>query len=192
MNRSFYAALVHYPVVDKQGTVVSTSVTNLDIHDISRSARTYGLDGYFLVTPVEAQHWLVSQVLEHWNTGWGSTYNENRKDALSIARTVNDIGHAISEIEKETGEAPIIVTTSAKRYPNSISYAALRQEFENDGPPVLIMFGTGWGLHSELMIESDYILDPIMGKGSFNHLSVRAAAAIIFDRLFSPDKNTTI
>lgn len=188
MKRSFYAALVHYPVVDKQGAVVSTSVTNLDIHDISRSARTYGLDGFFIVTPIEAQHWLVNQVLEHWNTGWGATYNENRKDALSKTVAVNDIGQIAKEVSDETGSMPIFVTTSAKRYPNSISYSKFRELMQEEGPPIVIMFGTGWGLHPDLMLESDYILDPINGVGSYNHLSVRAAAAIIFDRLFSPDK----
>jgi hypothetical protein len=35
------------------------------------------------------------------------------------------------------------------------------------------------------MDECDYILDPIEGVGDYNHLPVRAAAAIIIDRLLS-------
>ncbi len=50
-----YCALLHYPVKDREGAVVTTAVTNLDVHDIARSARAYGLKGYFIVTPIEAQ-----------------------------------------------------------------------------------------------------------------------------------------
>lgn len=183
MRRKIYAALVHYPVLDKHGTVVSTSVTNLDIHDISRSARTYGIDRYYLITPVEAQHWLVSKILEHWATGWGSRYNENRKDALSITRCTTDIETMAKEIHADSGENPKFVATSARRYPNSINYDSMRELLSKEGAPIVLMFGTGWGLHPDVIVEADYVLEPICGSGSFNHLSVRAAAAIIFDRL---------
>ena len=54
-----YIALVHYPIRNKRGEVVTTSVTNLDIHDIARTARTYNYKKYFIVTPVKKQHDLV-------------------------------------------------------------------------------------------------------------------------------------
>ena len=38
-----YLALLHFPVYDKNGQVVTTAVTHLDIHDIARSACTYGV-----------------------------------------------------------------------------------------------------------------------------------------------------
>lgn len=183
MSRKIYAALIHYPVVDKKGMLVSTSVTNLDIHDISRSATTYDLAGYYLVTPIEAQHWLVSRILDHWDTGWGSTYNTNRKDALSLTKCTPDIGSMAAEIERTCGQPPIYIATSARSYPNSISYLKARELLTQPGPPVVILFGTGWGMHPELLMEADFILEPIHGRGQFNHLSVRAAAAIIFDRL---------
>lgn len=188
MRRKIYAALIHYPVVDKHGELVSTSVTNLDIHDISRSARTYGLDGYYIVTPIEAQHWLVNTILQHWNSGWGSTYNENRKDALAVTQCKSDIGAMIEEITERDGQAPVLVVTSARQYPNTITYGKLRNELDSDGPPVVLIFGTGWGLHPELIAEADLILEPIYGRGEFNHLSVRAAAAIIFDRLLGKSR----
>lgn len=184
MRRKIYAALIHYPVVDKHGELVSTSVTNLDIHDISRSARTYGLDGYYIVTPIEAQHWIVNRILQHWNSGWGSTYNENRKDALAFTQCKSDIGSMIEDIIQAEGQAPVLVVTSARKYPNTVTYENLRTEMHSDGPPIILVFGTGWGLHPELVAEADLILEPIYGRGEFNHLSVRAAAAIIFDRLF--------
>ena len=45
-----------------------------------------------------------------------------------------------------------------------------------DEAPYLILFGTGWGLTSE-------ILEPIRGKTKYNHLCVRSAVSIILDRL---------
>jgi hypothetical protein len=43
--------------------------------------------------------------------------------------------------------------------------------------------GTGWGLTEECFSAADFILEPIAGNGSYNHLSVRSAAAIMLDRL---------
>src|SRR5574341_810215 len=45
-----YLALLHHPVLDKNGQVVTTAVTNMDIHDIARSARTYGIPRFYVVT----------------------------------------------------------------------------------------------------------------------------------------------
>ena len=48
-------ALLHYPVYDKNRQVVATAVTNLDLHDIARAAKTFGLFRYYVVTPVPEQ-----------------------------------------------------------------------------------------------------------------------------------------
>ena len=37
--------------------------------------------------------------------------------------------------------------------------------------------------NAEMMKQFDYIVEPIYGAGSYNHLCVRSAAAIILDRL---------
>ena len=47
-----YVALLHHPVYDKNGAVVTTAVTNLDVHDIARLARTFGVRGFYVCTPV--------------------------------------------------------------------------------------------------------------------------------------------
>jgi len=47
------------------------------------------------------------------------------------------------------------------------------------------MFGTGFGLASEVLDKADYILDPITGVNGYNHLPVRSAVAIILDRLIA-------
>lgn len=192
MPRPVYTALIHFPVIDKNLQLVSTSVTNLDIHDISRSARTYGIKGYYIVTPVEAQHWLVEQVVRHWQDGWGARYNSNRKDALSITRAVTDLEQVHSAIEAAEGQPPLWIATSARRRPNSQTFAEVRELISSAGPPLCLLFGTGWGIHPELMLEADLILEPIEGAGEFNHLSVRSAAAIVFDRLLSEQRDSRL
>jgi hypothetical protein len=189
MDSPLCAALIHYPVTDKHGLVVSTAITNLDIHDISRASRTYGVRRYYLVTPVEAQHWLARRVIEHWDTGWGAGYNPNRREALEIIQTKTDIGAVEQDMEELYGRKPLWVATSARRYPNTATYADLRRRVQDpaDGP-FCLMFGTGWGLHPELIMEADLILEPIVGPTEYNHLSVRSAASIIFDRLLAPDR----
>ena len=65
-------ALMHYPVYDKNHQVVATAVTNLDIHDIARAARTFGLPRYYIVTPVAEQRGWLEHIREHWLDGWGA------------------------------------------------------------------------------------------------------------------------
>jgi len=178
-----YAALLHHPVYDKNGQVVTTAVTNMDIHDITRSGCTYGLKGFFVVTPVKALQKLALKIIEHWETGYGSQYNTTRKEALALAHICDTLDDAIIAIERQTGEKPVIVATSARRAKNRTSFAALRDMLHTETRPLLILFGTGWGLTEAILSQSDYVLEAVDGRGDYNHLSVRSAAAIILDRL---------
>jgi len=46
-------ALVHHPVIrDSSGTVGATSVTPLNVHDLARAARTYGVAPLYVLTPL--------------------------------------------------------------------------------------------------------------------------------------------
>ena len=101
-----YVALLHHPVYDKNGQIVTTAVTNMDIHDIARSGCTYGLAGFFVVTPVKALQKLALKIVEHWESGYGSQYNATRKEALALARICDSLDDAIIAIERETGEKP--------------------------------------------------------------------------------------
>jgi len=49
----------------------------------------------------------------------------------------------------------------------------------------MVLFGTAWGIADELLERADCVLAPILGVSHYNHLSVRGAAAITLDRLFS-------
>jgi hypothetical protein len=178
-----YLALLHHPVLDKNGQIVTTAVTNMDIHDIARSATTYGVRRFYVVTPVKALRALSEKILDHWETGYGSTYNLTRKEALALVGIESDLDGTIVAMERETGERPLLVVTSARPSPDGIGYEALRARLEAPGPPVLMVFGTGWGLAPDVMARADLRLAPVLGPTPYNHLSVRAAAAVILDRL---------
>ena len=95
MTVPVYIALLHAPVVNRKGAIVTTAVTNMDIHDISRSAKTYGMKGYFIVTPIEDQHELVGRILGHWATDRSKTYHPDRFAAVSLVRLV----HSFEEVK---------------------------------------------------------------------------------------------
>jgi len=180
-----YLALLHYPVYDKNHQVVTAAVTNMDIHDIARSGRTYGVRGFYVVTPVRALQKLALKIIDHWETGHGSRYNVTRKQALEIARIASSLDDALIDIEREAGEKPALVVTSARSTANRISFNTLQYMLNNTTRPFLILFGTGWGLTETVFSQSDYVLDAIEGYTDYNHLSVRSAAAIVLDRLMA-------
>lgn len=179
-----YCALVHHPVLDRQGAEVTTSITNVDVHDIARSARSFGLRGYFLVTPIEAQRPIVDRIVHHWRDGAGATRIPERAEALGLVELSESIDGAISEIERREGQRPRVIATSARSGPNRVSWAEEAERLRRDRQPALILFGTGHGLSDRVLGRADAVLEPIRGTTDFNHLSVRAAAAVTFDRLF--------
>lgn len=183
----FYLALLHYPVYDKNGMVVTTAVTNMDIHDIARSGKTYGINGFYVVTPVKALQRLAVKIIAHWKEGYGSQYNRTRKEALALARIKDTLDDVVIDIEREYGEKPLLVVTSARSGEKRTSFIELRDMLRRKAQPFLVLLGTGWGLTPDVLAASDYVLDPIQGPTDYNHLSVRSAAAIILDRLLAPN-----
>jgi tRNA (guanine37-N1)-methyltransferase len=178
-----YVALLHHPVYDKNGEIVTTAVTNMDIHDIARSGCTYGIRGFYVVTPVRVLQKLALKIIAHWEEGYGSQYNATRKEALALARVRGTLDDALIDIERECGEKPLLVATSAKARNRTTSFIELRDMLEKTARPFLILLGTGWGLAEAIIAQSDYVLEAIEGLTDYNHLSVRSAAAIILDRL---------
>ena len=183
MRPEVHIALVHHPVVNKAGDIVATAVTNLDIHDNARSARTYGVSSYHIVTPLDAQVELVSRILEHWKDGFGARRVPNRVDAMNLVRVSRTLEDAIAVIEEGAGKRPVVVATAARRLPGSVTYAAMRERMRREPGPFLIVFGTGYGLADSIVASADALLEPIGDPSDWNHLSVRAATAITLDRL---------
>jgi hypothetical protein len=178
-----FVALLHHPVLNRHGRVVTSSITSLDLHDIARSARTYGVRAMYVVHPVAEQREFAVRVLDHWRLDSGRLYDSRRREALDLVEVVEDLETALKSAEVLAKALPMLVYTSA-RETGSASYAELRTKVENaGGSPMMLMFGTGFGLAPAIRERADIILDGVRGPGAYNHLSVRAAASVILDRL---------
>lgn len=182
---NFYIGLVHGPIRSKDGQEITTSVTNLDIHDISRSARTFGFKKYFLITPIKNQQVMVKKILGFWESDNGLIYNPDRKEALAEATVVDQIQDAIQEITQLEGVAPLVVVTGANFEKYEGKEPELIKTIRALNRPMLLLFGTGWGLTQSVTDAADFRLEPIFGSAQdgYNHLSVRSAVAIYCDRL---------
>lgn len=178
-----FIALVHHPVYNRNQQVISTSITNLDLHDIARLATTYKVENYFVVHPLAVQRQLAEEIMGYWKEGYGAQYNQDRCQAFACLRLAASLEEAVATITREYGQKPWIITTDARVYPQTTSFASLHQRLSASRDNFLIVFGTGWGLEKSLIEQADFILEPIRGRGDYNHLSVRSAAAIIIDRL---------
>lgn len=181
--RTLHVALVHYPILDAQGAIVTTAITNLDIHDIARSSLSFGCASYSLVHPVAAQRELVERIQGHWRDGASGKRIPDRKTALEIVRTVPTLDDLHASLGGREGIE--LWATSARREGLAITtYAEGRALIEGEGKPICLLFGTGWGMPRSILDSCDRLLEPIGSAAStYNHLSVRAAAAITFDRL---------
>jgi hypothetical protein len=178
-----FLALIHSPVLDRNGRVVTSAITSLDLHDIARSARTYGVRAMYVVHPVAEQRRFASQVLDHWRLNHGRLYDSRRREALDLVEVVEDLDTAILAAERIARSQPLLVYTSALASCGA-SYAELRSKLQNTaGAPIMLMFGTGFGLAPAMRERADVIVEAVRGPGEYNHLSVRAAASIILDRL---------
>jgi hypothetical protein len=184
---NLYIGLVHHPIYDKRREVVATAITNFDIHDIARCAKTFGVEGFFIITPLESQVQLAERIIRHWVAGTGSVYNPTRKESLSLVRVSRSIDEADQEISDLWKKRVKRVATGASPHSKSIDFEFFKKLLKDENTPFFILFGTGWGLTQEVKDSSDYVLAPIEGKG-YNHLSVRSAAAIILDRLLGEDR----
>lgn len=181
---NLYVGLLHYPMRNREGEIVATSVTPIDVHDIARSARTYGAARYFVITPVPTQQAITWRIRGFWTEGERIREKSRRGEAIEYVSVAEDLEASLAWIEEAEGRPPFLVATSARpSNKDVVSYADLGARLRSDGPPVYILFGTGWGMADELIDACDAILPPIMPDALFNHLSVRAAVAITLDRV---------
>jgi hypothetical protein len=178
-----YIGLVHYPVYNKNREKIASAITNFDLHDLSRLARTYGARRLFIITPLSNQHKLAERISTHWTSGYGASYNVHRKEALEVISVVDSLEVAVNAVsEAESGRPLMIATDASRQVEHSIDYLRTRELLKSERT-VLLLFGTAWGLHEDVLKMCDFILDPVEGGTDYNHLSVRTAAGIILDRL---------
>ncbi len=180
-----YVMEVHYPVLDKHGEKSSTAITGMDLHDIARACRTYGIKKYLLVTPLAQQREMAKRIAGHWTSGWGAEYNPDRKEAFSTLKIFASVQKALGWLSEREKKEPFKIATTAKRHAGAQHWLTLKREIlRRDHSPVFL-FGTGWGLHDEVMEMADVVMTPITGgSDGWNHLSVRSAVSITLDRFF--------
>ena len=119
-----YLAIIHYPVLDKRGDTVATSLTNLELHDVARSCMTFGVELCYIVTPLRKQTWIAEKLIEHWASGYGALYNPDRAQALTKIKIVGDIEEMMKEI-RAAGN-PVVIGTSSRQGSEIVKYEELR------------------------------------------------------------------
>lgn len=178
-----FLALIHHPVLDRNGRIVTSAITSLDIHDIARSAHTYDVKRAYIVHPIPEQREFAATVIDHWRFDFGRAFDGRRREALETIKIVETLDDALADASSLAGAAPLLVHTSA-RTSGGMKTAELRARMEAEaGSAAMILFGTGFGLAPAVRERADIILDAILGPGDYNHLSVRAAVSIILDRI---------
>ncbi|MBF0467707.1 MAG: RNA methyltransferase [Desulfamplus sp.] len=206
---NLYIALIHHPVSNKKGSTIASALTTIDMHDIARASMTFGVRGFYVVTPLMDQQVLAHEVIEHWTGGIGGELNPFRKRALELIRVVSTFEDALQEISDERKQPVVTVATSAAKHDNAVTATELAEKmsgntgssqitgqsqitgrgqiaaFENNNSidSYMIAFGTAWGLSRDFISNCDVILEPVYGISGYNHLSVRSAVSIILDRI---------
>lgn len=184
-----YVVLLHSQVKNKDGESIVTSIKSMDLHDISRSAKTYGIRKFFIVQPLIDQQEIIKSFYNFWTSVEGDAHNFTRQKAVENIKIANDLAEVLAEIRMNTGKDPLLIATSARKMNyKTISYNDQGLIWEHERP-VLILLGTGYGLDDSIIEQADFVLQPLAGFTEYNHLSVRCAAAIIFDRWLGYNSN---
>lgn len=187
-NDNVSIALLHYPAMDREGRIIVTSFTTMDLHDIARPARAYEIHRFYIVQPIDAQRLVIKRQIDYWLSEEGRKANPTRYEIVQLVKLKYTLDEVVEDLEKEKGKRPVLVGTDARKYPNTVTYRELKEKIEKRDREFLIVFGTGYGIPPDMMRTFDLILEPIYGAGDWNHLSVRNAVAIILDRLLSRNR----
>jgi len=178
-----YIALMHAQVKIRDGTIGTTSIVSIDLHDTARSSATYGVKNFFMVCPLTDQQAIMQTFFDFWLSETGKKYNPSRYAAVSKVRPAQSLQEVIEKITELEGQKPLLIITSAQQHEHAhkIDYTCQGTVWQHKRP-VLLIFGTGQGLADEVIEQGDYLLTPVGGLTDYNHLSVRSAIAIVLDR----------
>jgi hypothetical protein len=185
---ALYVALLHGDVVDKTGRAIASSLTHFDLHDIARTCRAYEVERYYVVTPLESMRYLAERMIAYWREGLGNHSIPNRADALAVVEIALTWNEAAAQVEEREGAGPLLVATSARAREKRMEYNELARFIRKGERPVLLLFGTAYGLSNRVIEACEATLPPIRA-GGWNHLSVRSAVAITLDRLTGEGKS---
>jgi len=199
--------LLHHPVFDRHKKIVATNITNLDVHDIARAAKVYGVAGYYVIHPSREQLMFVSRLLDHWRIGDGKTFNPMRATALTMVETATDLAEAVRKFDPE---AAVIGTTARQipgvertsfadlrgfvqtgevrerlRGPRSVGAADVVEPMDRHVAGVLkgrrsifLLFGTGFGMTEEVLASCDLLLEPMKGAPPLDYRHLSVRSAV--------------
>lgn len=175
--------------MDRSKAIITTAITNLDLHDIARSACTFGVSDVFVVHPIAAQRELATRVRDHWVGGSGASRIPTREPAMRLLRIVDSLDAACEHLGGR-GSIEVYATTACTEGRLPLRFQDAAPRMRQSSRSSLLLLGTGWGLASSVLDSADHILEAISGANpeGYNHLSVRAACAIMLDRLLSPTR----
>lgn len=185
LDKGAYVMEVHHPVLDKNGEKSTAAITGMDLHDISRACRTYGIKKYLLVTPLAQQREMAKRIAAHWAEGWGAEYNPDRSEAFKTLKIFASVPKALAWVTKREKTEPYKIATTAKIHKFAQHWLSIKKEILTKKALPVFIFGTGWGLHEEVLEAANAVMTPIYGgTDDWNHLSVRSAVSITLDRFF--------
>lgn len=181
MTGTLRVALVHHPVLNRNGEEIASVVDEFDVFDGGRLALTYGIPTLYVVNPVPAQRDKAQRIIAH---GQSDTRDpqRGRMDALVWCASLED---AIADASRP--DRPWVIATSAVAREPAATVDDVREAVAC-GRDVLLVIGKAWGLAPQVLESCDRQLQPIDAGTGFNHLSVRSAMAILIDRLCAPGR----
>lgn len=184
LGRSLSFCLFHYPVRLEDGRMGVSSLTNLDVHDIARVSQSYGMGPFFVLTPDARQQEILACVLRHWLAGAGGITHPDRKKALAKVVPVLNFADLLEKAKQFYGVEPVFVLTSAATPPRKAGKLLTPSDVRHFlvEKPVVICLGTARGLVRHKLDFECMQMRPLRFLDD-NHLSVRAAAAILADRI---------
>lgn len=180
----FYVCLMHWPMKNSKGQESASALTNFDVHDFARLCRTYAVDRFFIVHPMQEQRAFAHKIVGHWIAGAGAAMNPDRAEAHSVIQIVASLDEVRAAVrESHPASSPLIVATKSAQHPDDESFVQLRARVFEQQTPVVLCLGTAWGFTDAFLAEADIRLAPVQPHAQYLHLSVRSAAAILIDRI---------
>lgn len=185
IGRNLSFCLCHFPVHLEKGRIGSSSLTNLDVHDISRISRSYGMGPFFVLLAMQEQLDILEDILRHWRNAANPESHADRKKALELICPVRNFTELEAKAYEYFGCKAQFIASSAA-WPDKKSSIPLLSPEELrslcEKGPAIILLGTARGLDLKSLPFSFQLLRPLRFLDE-NHLSVRAAAAIMADRI---------
>jgi len=183
LSRRLTVALVHQPVLNRDGEEVVSPVDHYDVMDASRLSLSYPLWRMYVVNRLPEQRALIERLLVHGTTDRGHA----ERGVFNRTKWAADIDSVIEEMKEKLGVIPKVVCTdvpSIAADDKVLTFEEVRQRISDEGDEhFLLLVGKGWRLADSVVRNADYGLEGMVGSGGGSNLSARSTLAIYIDRL---------